>query len=202
MSILSVNYANEDSFKAYVDYLAMKRHFTTDSYDYHKYNGKTKASFQSYQTRNDAFFFYKISQRRDWHNLILANMIENPNVWIRDLCEEPAQQIYFNWKTRIDSLTRQFTTDLNKIKPTLQENFVVKPGVHPYIINLYMKKQISKEFFAIITHITNVFPYWEEHLANDVIAADAIKFAKKYFPFLEVDRKKFSNLVKSYIDSV
>lgn len=31
-----------EPFEVYQKYLAMKRHFTSDSYDYHKYNGKVK----------------------------------------------------------------------------------------------------------------------------------------------------------------
>ncbi len=49
------NYATEDAFKTYVDYLALKRHFTTKTYDYHKYNGKVKVSFEAFQTRKDVF---------------------------------------------------------------------------------------------------------------------------------------------------
>lgn len=198
MVIPSANYANEESFKVYIDYLALKRHFTTDSYDYQKYNGKTKASFQSYQTRNDAFFFYKLAKKKDWHNLIVANMVENPNIWIRDLCEDEAEKIYFEWKKKKDALSRHFSTELNKILPELEDNFVIKSGTHPHLMNLYMKRQISREFFTIITHVTNVFPYWEAELAHDVIAADVIKASKKYFPFLEIDRKKFTLLLKSY----
>lgn len=200
MATPSANYANEDSFRVYVDYLALKRHFTTDNYDYHKYNGKTKASFQSYQTRNDAFFFYKLSKKKDWHNLILANMVENPNIWIRDLCDEEAEQKYIEWKKRKDALSYHFSSELNKIKEDLEENFVIESGAHPHLMNLYMKRKISKEFFAIITHVTNVFPYWENELSRDVVAADVIKLAKKYFPFLDIDKRKFTALLKSHVN--
>jgi len=195
-----VSYATEGSFKTYVDYLALKRHFTTDSYDYHKYNGKVKASFNSFQTRNDAFFFYKLSQRPDRHNLMVSNMVVNPNIWVRDLCEEPAEDVYVSWKKRVDALTRHFTLDLNQLESDLQDNFFAAPGSHPKIIEKVIRKQISVETFAIITHITNVFPYWEQHLVNDVIARDVIRLSKKYYPFLEVDKKKFAAVVKSHMN--
>ena len=41
----SQSFANEESFNLYVKYLALKKHFTTDGYDYHKYNGKIRAKF-------------------------------------------------------------------------------------------------------------------------------------------------------------
>lgn len=193
-----VNYATEESFNTYIDYLALKRHFTTSSYDYHKYNGRVKASFKSYQTRNDAFFFYKLSQRPDRHNLMLANIVANPNIWVRDLCEDRAEEVYVEWKKKTDALTRTFTTDLSKIDPQLQDNFVVRPGSHPSLIERLLRKQISFETFTILAHVTNVFPYWEQMLGNDVVAADVIKTSKKYFPFLEVDKKKFASVLKSH----
>lgn len=199
MRVSPVNYATEGSFKTYIDYLALKRHFTTDSYDYHKYNGKVKASFNSFQTRNDAFFFYKLSQRTDRHHLMVSNMIVNPNVWVRDLCEQPAEDVYIEWKKRIDALTRYFTMDLGKLEPVLQDNFIVAAGSHPIVVEKVIRKQISIETFAIITHLTNVFPYWEQHLGNDVIARDVIRLSKKYYPFLEIDKKKFAAVLKDRV---
>lgn len=201
MTMLPVNYATEESFNVYLNYLAMKRHFTTDSYDFHKYNGKVKASFDSYQTRNDAFFFYKLSKKKEWKNYILANIIETPNIWIRDLCEESAESVYLEWKRKTDGLTYHFNSQLNKLKPSLQDNFTVGAGSHPYLLNLYMKRQVSREFFTILTNITNVFPYWEEQMHHDVIAHDAIKMAKKYLPFLSIDKKKFVALLKTHVES-
>ena len=76
----SQSFANEESFNLYVKYLALKKHFTTDGYDYHKYNGKIRAKFETYRTRNDVFFFHKLAQKDDPINLMLANMLVNPNV--------------------------------------------------------------------------------------------------------------------------
>ena len=61
----------------------MKRHFTTDSYDYVKYHGKIKASYEKFRTRNDAYFFEKLSRKENPEHLMLANMIVKPNAWIR-----------------------------------------------------------------------------------------------------------------------
>lgn len=197
MSTQPNNYANEASFKVFVDYLALKRHFTSDGYDYHKYNGKTSASFQKFKQRNDTFFFYKLSKKRDWHNILLSNLVENPNLWIRDLCEDRAEVKFIEWKKRVDSLSYHFETQLDNILPVLEENFRIKSGAHPHLIHLYMRKQISREFFTIITHLTNVFPYWQETFQYDIVIADLIKISQKYFSFLEIDKKKFAVILKS-----
>ena len=194
---MSTNYANEDSFKTYIDYLALKRHFTNDSYDYHKYNGKIKASFDKFQTRNDAFFFFKLSKRSDRHHFMLSNIVKNPNIWVRDLCEDSAENTYLDWKKKIDGLTYQFNIDLGKLKEDYKSNYVVtEGGQHPYLMSLFLQKQISLETFSILTNMSQVFDYWEKEIVDKFISRDIIRLSKKYYPFLEIDNKKFQDVVK------
>ena len=105
MMSTSQNYANEKSFNLYVNYLAIKKHFTTDSYNYHKYNGKIRASFDKFVTRPDVYFFFKLSKMDSPQDVLLANMIANPNSWIRDIVEETGERNYIEWRKRMDSLS-------------------------------------------------------------------------------------------------
>jgi hypothetical protein len=193
---MTINYATEEAFRVYVDYLALKRHFTTDSYDYHKYNGKVRASFESFQTRNDAFFFYKLSRNKNWHNIILANILKNPNVWIRELLEETGDSIFAEWEGRMDSLTYTFKDDLSRLKENYPENFIPTNGQHPHIMTLYLQNKISIETFTILSNISNIYDRWSNEIVDKVVARDIIRLSKKYYPFLEIDRKKFSEIVK------
>lgn len=52
-------------FDCYKTYLALKNHFTKSSYDYHKYNKKTRASLQSFYKRKDRFWFEKLSRQKE-----------------------------------------------------------------------------------------------------------------------------------------
>ena len=196
------NYATEAAFKTYIDYLALKRHFTTKSYDYHKYNGKVKASFESFQTRNDAFFFYKLSQRPENQQLIISNMVQNPDVWIRDIVEETGEEIYKSWKKRVDGLTYHFQQDLKQLDEDYKSNFIVIGGQHPRLLSLFLQRKISLETFTILTNISNVLDYWENNVVDKIVACDKIELSRKYYPFLEVDRKKFSVIIKNHLTSV
>jgi len=193
---MTINYATEESFRVYVDYLALKRHFTTDSYDYQKYNGKVRASFESFQTRNDSFFFYKLSRNKNWHNIILANILKNPNIWIREILEESGETIFAEWEGRMDSLTYTFKDDISRLKENYAENFIPNNGQHPYIMTLYLQNKISIETFTILANISNVYDRWANEIVDKVVARDIIRLSKKYYPFLEIDRKKFSEIVK------
>ena len=192
----SQSYANEDSFHWYVKYLAMKKHFTSDGYDYHKYHGKIRASYDKFRTRNDAYFFEKLSNKEDPEKLMMANMIVKPNVWIREIVEQEGEDRYIDWQRKVDSLSRIFKSDLNLLDDNFQANFTSVNGQHPFIMNMYMQKKISLETLTILAKISNIFPYWEKEIVDKIVARDIIRLIKKYRPFLEIDEKKFKNIVK------
>ena len=194
----SQSFANEESFNCYVKYLAMKKHFTTDGYDYHKYRGKIRASFDTYRTRNDVFFFHKLAQKEDPEKLLMANMIVKPNVWIREILEQQGEDRYVEWTKKRDSLSRVVKDDLSKLRGEYQDNFVSVEGQHPAIMTLYIQRQITLETFTILTHCANIFSYWDQKVVDKIVASDIIRLSKKYYPFLEIEQKKFKNIIREH----
>ena len=45
-------------------------------------------------------------------------------------------------------------------------------------------------------HIANIFPYWDKEIVDKIIACDIIRLIRKYKPFLEIDEKKFKDLIR------
>ena len=194
----SQSFANEKTFNLYVKYLAFKKHFTTDQYDYQKYRGKVRASFDKFRTRNDVFFFHKLWQKDEPENYLLANMIVNPNSWIREIVEETGEARYLEWKKKIESLSYTFKSDLSKLDDNYQANFATPDGQHPLVMRLYLQKQITLETFTLLTNMSNIFPYWDTNLVDKIVARDIIRLSKKYRPFLEIDEKKFKDIVRNH----
>jgi hypothetical protein len=176
----------------------MKKHFTTDQYDYHKYRGKIRASFDTYRTRNDVFFFHKLAQKDDPEKLLMANMIVKPNIWIREILEQAGEDRYIDWLKKRDSLTRVVKEDLTKLRDVYQDNFVSVNGQHPEILRLFIQRQITLETFTILTHSAKIFDYWDANLVDKIVARDIIRLSKKYYPFLDIDQKKFKKVIKDY----
>ena len=173
----------------------MKKHFTSD-YDYHRYNGKIRASFDKFRTRNDAYFFEKLSNKDNPEQLMLANMIVKPNVWIREIIEQEGEDRYIDWQRKIDSLSRIFKSDLSQLDDNFQANFTSVSGQHPLIMTMYLQKKISLETISILAKISNIFPYWEKEVGDKIVSRDIIRLLKKYKPFLEIDEKKFKDIVR------
>ena len=191
------SYVNEKSFEVYIKYLAIKRHFTSQKYDFHKYRGKVSASFDAFKSRPDAFYFAKLAKHEDYENVLLANLVKNPNAWIRDIAEDDL--LYVEWKKKIDSLSYNFKSDLKHLNDDWKSNFVTD-GQHPVVLTLYLQKKISLETFAILIHIANIFTYWEQNLLDKFVASDIIQHSRKYFPFLMLDLKRFKTYVKDHFD--
>lgn len=192
----STSFANEESFKYYVMFLAMKKHFGSQ-YDYHKYHGKIRASFDKFRTSSHAYFFEKLSHKDDPEKLILSNLIVKPDVWIREILDDEGELRYIEWRRYMDSLSRNFKSDLEKMDDNYQANFAVHNGQHPHIMKLYMQKQISLETFTILSHLSNIFSYWDKEIVDKIISRDIINLSKNYKPFLEINEKKLKDLVRN-----
>jgi len=74
-------------FAAYALWNALKLHFTSDSYDYFKYNGKTNVSKSTFSTNKSKYHFYKLSRKYNLEELkdfYVANFIQGKGDWVGD----------------------------------------------------------------------------------------------------------------------
>ena len=81
-------------FEVYKMYLALKLHFTSDTYDYFQYGGTAKASQRSFDNRKDKFFFVKLSRKfKDYElrDFFVANMVAEDKVYPATLVREGAK---------------------------------------------------------------------------------------------------------------
>tara|TARA_Y100000389_G_C17415442_1_gene493414 strand:+ start:923 stop:1516 length:594 start_codon:yes stop_codon:yes gene_type:complete len=194
-------YSTTDAFDIYVYYLALKRHFTSN-YDFFKYNGKVKANAMSFENRKDKFFFYKLSKKKEAKDIILANMLANPNAWAGELLDDKAESIYKEWIKRKQSLTYQFKSDIINLDDDFNDNFVVHDGQHPRLLKLYMMNDISLETLVMICDITNCIGHWEKNISDTIVFPDINKLVRKYRPFLDYDKQKMRKiLLDKYIET-
>ena len=130
---------------------------------------------------------------------MLSNVVKNTNIWAGDLLEGPAEETYMNWKKRLDGLTYHFQQDLNQLDDNYKSNFIVEDGQHPKLLTYFLQRKISLETFTILTNLSNVLDYWNEKVVDKIVAGDKILLSRKYYPFLDFDRKKFSSIIKNHV---
>lgn len=186
-----------EPFDAYKKYLALKHHFTSDSYDYFKYNGKMNVKSTSFDVRKDKYMFYKLSKKKDVEGYLIANMLNDGKTWIGDLLSSESEEIYINWLKRQESLSYVFENDISKLDDDMNVNFKSVNGEYPLALLLYLRKEICLETLIIIDKAIGIFKHWNKSIQDTVMWPDIYRKCLKYQSFLKLDKKTYVNLLKS-----
>lgn len=192
-------------FAAYAIYNAIHLHFTSNSYNYHKYSGKTNVSKDSFLKRKDKYYFHKLSRRYSLDELVefyVANFVDDGVKWVGDITGEDGEEVYTKWKKRNQSLTYIFTQDveylLNQVnKP--DELLVVKSGNYPKLLEVTMRGEVQVETTCILNDLMNFIPMWSKKITDDIIWPDWKMKLEKYTPFIDINKTKYKLLLTQKI---
>ncbi len=188
-------------FEVYKLYLALKLHFTSDSYDYFQYGGSAKASQKSFDQRKDKFFFVKLSRKfksLELREFFVANMIAEDKVYPATLVREGAKN-YAEWIKRKESLSYQFREDvstLHEISEDFEGLFTVK-SVHPPLVKAFLGGRISIETLTIFNKIFQFVPQFDRIISDEIVWKPLRNKVVKYDPFLDVDLGKYKSIIKA-----
>ena len=186
-----------DPYEVYIKYLALKSHFSDPNYDFFKYNGKVKAWRSTFDVRKDKYFFYKLSKKKDPIEYLVSNFIASENFYIGNIRADESDQIYMDYKKRKESLSYVFKSDLSKMKENFNDNIIVPDNEHPYLLRLYMRKDICIETLTLINKCVNIFDYWDRELEGDIVWPDIKLLSTKYSPFLNVNINNYRKIILS-----
>lgn len=185
---------SREAFVTYMQYLALKRHFTS-TYDYFKYDGKVSATIDSFERRRDKFFFYQLSKNKFADEIILSNLVRNPKIWVGSLLDDEALEVHKAWKKRQQSLSYNFRSEISQLDDDFDSNFIVKNGQHPKVLRLYIQQKISLETLIILMDLTKCSQYWERNISDTIMWADINNKVKKYRGFMDYEKSKFKKIL-------
>lgn len=158
-------------FQAFQCHQAMNLHFGKSSYDYFKYNGKTKANHESFS-----------KSRFKWQFISLEKKTEHL-LWFYFQCFKfhnfsyITPQMVFNFSRRKDLYNhpndtyKLLITDLQELKKLYKnkpEDMFNVTGLYPDIYQQYKKDVISLETLLLID--LNVCEIFHLNQSNDIIA--------------------------------
>lgn len=191
-------------FDAYREYLALKNHFTKDSYDYHKYCGKSRATVQSFYKRKDRFWFEKLTRNKNDKEIVeffVSNFVSCPDpdsLWIGEMIRE-GEDRYTNWKKKIQSLSYVFKEETEKLfeDKKVDEVFSCSTG-HPVILKNFLSGKISLETLVIYDKILFFGKDLDKKLKDPVWETVSRKI-KKYSSFLHIDVFRYKKILKEVV---
>ena len=150
-------------FEVFKIYLAVKIHFTTDSYDFSKYGGRVTASLESFTKRSDRYFFHKLSKRyneRDILDYFVSNFAVDSHKWIGSVINNEGAENYTKFRKYKESFDYHFRNDCVAIRNELDNKsisfnggFDVVSGQHPRILRLLLRKKIHLQTTVILDTI-------------------------------------------------
>jgi len=192
-------------FDAYKSYLGLKNHFTRESYDYHKYCGKSRASLQSFYKRKDRFFFEKLSRQKDDSEVIeffVSNFVscDDPqSLWIGEIVRN-GEQNYTDWKRRLQSLSYTFKSEIENVfsDKDFDGMFKIEGTRHPQIVKEHLAKNLSLESLVILNKILGFKKQFDSKLDDPVWKFLSMRI-DKYDSFIHIDIFKYRNILKEII---
>jgi hypothetical protein len=192
-------------FAAFAMFHALKLHFTSDSYDYIKYNGKTNVTKTTFSTRKDKYSFYRLSRKfglTELKDYYVANFLVNDVQWVGDIIGPDSEEIYKKWQKRIQSLTYTFESDIIKLLDRVDvpnELLMVRKNEFPLLMQCAQQGDITIETLIILDDIMNFFPMWQKEIYDDIVWPNFKMKCQKYKAFLHYDKEKFKQILKEKI---
>jgi hypothetical protein len=191
-------------YAAFAMYNSLKLHFTSKSYDYFKYHGKTNVSSVTFLKNKSKYQFYKLARKYNLDELrdfYIANFLEGDK-WVGEIANADGEEVYKKWQKTQQSLTYTFENDIiyllsNGGSP--DSMLEVKPNSYPVLMHLVQLKQVSLETLCILNDIMKFFPMWDKKIDDDIVWPDFKMKCEKYTPFLNYDKVKFKNILKEKI---
>ena len=200
-----------DGFKAYKYYIAIKLHFTKDSFDVFKNRGTVKGTREAFNARNDRYMFEKLARKypvdKDLIQFYVANYAYgNENVVY---AIEEADSYLMEWNKRKQSITKIFADDLNKILMDAYKRKLKEPSIlnftlnqYPSILNLYLGKQIGIETLRILDDVANLIQPWKENASMTLLWENEIRRVEKAKGFVKYDKEKTQNLYQEFMKEI
>jgi len=142
-------------FELYVKYLALKRHFSDEKYDFFRYNGKVRCSEESFTSKKNQKNFHFFQRLAAKYTAVEAERFLVSNF----LLTSQPKEVWFNWLVRhgetsyrelltpmehIEKQMERFVTICKERYPDVESVFRSTPGnFHPGALRSYLAQDIS-----------------------------------------------------------
>ena len=184
--------------------MALRLHFYDKKYDFVKYNGKVKATPESFYKRRDKYCFDRLLKTHGENRVqefFVANFVNGDKYG--GLHDEHADDVYSNWQKRTQGLTYNFKKEVQDVVnsvDTFDELFKIEDGQNPILLTKHYQGDVSPETFIIMDQILDFIPYFDMELDDDIMWPETRNLLNKYSRLLSVDKKKYREIMKNVLD--
>ena len=202
-SIASIMYGGFDVYKTY---LAVKLHFTSDTYEYYKYGGKVNTKLDTFTKRKDRYFFHKLSTRyaeTDILDFFVANFLADSKRWIGNLLANDGRDVYLDYKKRKEAFAYHFkqecgtiVSDLGRRNISFNDGFIPPNGQHPRILRLLIQRKISYQTAVVLDHFLGFTKNWDKEITEKVVWPEISLKVSRVKPFVNFNATECKLIMK------
>jgi hypothetical protein len=192
-------------FDCYKTFLAMKSHFTKETFDYQKFGNRlSKITLKSFYKRKDRFYFESMVRKypdKDIENFFVSNFISgsDPQLVYMATIVKTGEHTYREWQKRIQSLSYVFKNETGDLFDSrkVDDVFNCSKG-HPPILKSHLGGKTSLETMIICDKILGYKNNFDKKL-DDVVWKSVSMKMKKYSPFLNIDVFHYKKILKDLV---
>ena len=193
-------------FDVYKTYLAVKLHFTTDTYDYYKYGGKVNTKLDTFTKRKDRYFFRKLSTRyaeTDILDFFVANFLSDSKRWIGNLLANDGKDVYLDYKKRKEAFAYHFKQDCGNIASdfsrrniSFDDGFIPIRGQHPRVLRLLIQRKISYQTTIVLNHYLGFTKNWDKEITEKIVWPEISLKVTRLKPFINFNATECKLIMK------
>lgn len=163
--------------------LALKLHFTSNSYNYVKYNGKTRSGSLKQQDSWYTGLSKRLRTEENVKQFFLSNIIKSYaddgklNVFLRSFNNKDGFDNWKNWQDKIENIKLLVKEELKNIN---NNDFKVD-NYHPLVYTKFLNHEVSIETISYITiHKPSILEGWKLQQIDPILFPEFIRILEKY----------------------
>ena len=192
-------------YEAYELFQALKRHFTQEKFDFFKYRGHINTSKEAFENRKDKWHFYKLSRKfgtkQELTDFLIANFLDNENIWVNNLLVEEADIRYIEYKKVMQSLAYTFENDCISLFEDCKEpnDLLVTNGDYPILLTKALRKEIHIQTLVLLNIILGFVPMWSKTITDTIRWPNYHMKMLKIASFLPQDSVRYKLILKKVL---
>jgi hypothetical protein len=191
--------------EAFNVYNAIRLHFTSKTYSYFKYNGKTTISPESLHTRKDKYIFHKLARKYtdidDLIDVLVCVFLKKDKIWVGDLLTKETEEYLEDFKKTFQSISYIFESECKLIFGDVDNpnKMLTTGGDYPELLKMAVRGDIHIETLCILNKILHFLPRWKSTITDDIVWPKYCMKVEKYSEFLPTDVTRFKMILRKIV---
>jgi hypothetical protein len=180
--------------KVYELFHALKLHFSSSTYDFHKFHGKIKPKLK--EEDKNFWCYKKVGESfsdKDIFGLFLSNIIASSSpLYIRDFLKDSSRETFLFWKEKIDNKYDVLLLECKYIKKNFGISLKELLEEKEKILSLSYRNDLSLESLVLLLSTFTLGKNDKEDIIFDLL----LNKINKYRSFIDIDCEKVKRIVE------